>query len=305
MNFGDVDAVDPLIRNLRSLVQRLPDLKEAAKLYEIILPLLRDAESEGHIAPIVIPSDRIHANLAGGKPLLQGIGLVLDHDKMHELMLRMATALERNGGKSRRQYRRIIKALEEGRLDIESLLPSLTADDAVVTSTAQDLQADPGLIRALMHNALKPFLRLLCRQLTPQVDGIPWEQGYCFVCGSGAVLGELQDYHLSKHLRCGQCGADWRFHRLRCSTCGNEDHRTLSLLYPDPWDGNARVEVCDMCKGYLKVIVSFTPTPVERLPIEDLATLPLDYIAQANGYKRFSIMPNDVSLTGALSSVSS
>jgi len=46
------------------------------------------------------------------------------------------------------------------------------------------------------------------------------------------------------------------------------------------------VEVCDRCKGYLKVIVSFTPTPADLLPIEDLATLHLDYIAQAHGYKR-------------------
>jgi formate dehydrogenase maturation protein FdhE len=269
---------------LRALVVRLPDLKEAAGLYEIVLPLLRDAEAEEHIAPVFIPSDQIRAKLAEGKPLLQDIGLELDHDKLRELMLRMATALERHGGKGRRQYRRIIKALEENRLDIDSLLASLAADDAVVASAAEDLQADPGLIETLVHNALKPALRSLCRQLTPLVDGIPWERGYCFVCGSGAAFGELQDDHLRKHLRCGQCGADWTFHRLRCSYCGNEDHRTLGLLYPDPWDGKARVEVCDKCKGYLKVIVSFTPTPAERLPVEDLATLPLDYIAQANGY---------------------
>ena len=37
------------------------------------------------------------------------------------------------------------------------------------------------------------------------------------------------------------------------------------------------VEVCDKCKGYLKVIVSFTPAPADRLPIEDLTTLHLDW----------------------------
>jgi FdhE protein len=296
MKHRNGNAADPLIGHLRALVQRSPDLKEAAELYEIVLPLLRDAGGEGHVAPVFIPSDQIHAKLAGGTPLLQGIELELDRDKLHELMLRMAIALENNGGKSRNQYHLIRRALEEGRLAAESLLAAITADsNAAAASMAQDLKADPGLIRALADNALKPAMRLLCKQLTPQVDGIAWNRGYCFLCGSGAALGELQDYHLSKHLRCGKCGADWSFPRLRCSYCGNDDHHTLSLLYPDPWDGKVRVEVCDKCKGYLKVIVSFAPTPADHLPIEDLATLHLDYIAQAHGYKRVPVSADAVS----------
>ena len=55
-----------------------------------------------------------------------------------------------------------------------------------------------------------------------------------------------------------------------------------------------RVEVCDQCKGYLKVIVSFTPTPTNHLLIEDLATLHMDYIAQARGYKRAPVGPAKV-----------
>ncbi len=285
MRQGDGKAADPLIRHLHAVVRQSPDLKEAAKFYEIVLPLLRDAE--GLLAPVSFSMDQVRAKLAGGTPLLQGIELEFDRDKMHGLMCRMATALGNNGGKSRGQYRRIRRALEEERLDTGPLLAAITADpDGAVASAAQDLQVDPGRIRALVHNALKPSLRLLCRQFTPLVDGISWERGYCFVCRSGAALGELQDHHLRKHLRCGQCGADWTFPRLRCSYCGNDDHHTLSLLYPDPWNGKMWVEVCDRCKGYLKVIVSFAPTPADRLPIEDLATLHLDYIAQAHGYRR-------------------
>jgi FdhE protein len=46
------------------------------------------------------------------------------------------------------------------------------------------------------------------------------------------------------------------------------------------------VEICDNCHGYLKVIAAFSPTPVEMLAVEDLATLHLDYIAHARGYAR-------------------
>jgi FdhE protein len=50
-----------------------------------------------------------------------------------------------------------------------------------------------------------------------------------------------------------------------------------------------RVEVCDKCHGYLKVINSFTPTSPEMLTVEDLATLHLDYIAEARGYARRAV----------------
>ncbi len=44
-----------------------------------------------------------------------------------------------------------------------------------------------------------------------------------------------------------------------------------------------RIEACDKCRGYLKGISSFSPTPADMLAIEDLATLPLDDIAGERG----------------------
>ncbi|MGE5172370.1 MAG: formate dehydrogenase accessory protein FdhE, partial [Betaproteobacteria bacterium] len=57
---------------------------------------------------------------------------------------------------------------------------------------------------------------------------------------------------------------------------------TMLTVYPE----KMRVEACDKCHGCLKVISSFSPTPPEMLPVEDLATLHLDYIARERGYAR-------------------
>jgi hypothetical protein len=64
------------------------------------------------------------------------------------------------------------------------------------------------------------------------------------------------------------CGADWQFPRLQCMFCGNENHKTLSDLYPESQRDQMRVETCDNCHGYLKVIAAFSPTPVELLAVE-------------------------------------
>jgi len=68
--------------------------------------------------------------------------------------------------------------------------------------------------------------------------------------------------------------------------CGNENHNTLGYFYPENQCERLRVEVCEKCRGYIKVITTFSPTPPEMPPVEDLATLQLDYIAQEKGYKR-------------------
>jgi FdhE protein len=96
----------------------------------------------------------------------------------------------------------------------------------------------------------------------------------------------LQENEQALHLRCGHCGADWPSARLRCRQCGNEDHETQRFFYPEDKHNLLRVEACDLCKSYLKVVAAYSPTPAEMLVIEDLATIHLDCIAQEHGYER-------------------
>jgi FdhE protein len=295
------DSVDPIVQRLRALAQQSPGLKDATQVYEIILPLLRDADL--HAGAITLTADQVRAKMESEVPLLASLDLDIDVDAVRDLMIKLAAAVEaatqkhqphklrlpwfQSSDKTDSAARRIRIALEENKLDMGSLLPYVAAGESgPVFSAAQNLKLDPGLLMTLAQNALKPALRAWCRQLTPLAKGIPWNKGGCFVCGASAMLAEFQENSQEKHLRCGSCGADWRFRRLHCTRCGNEDHKTQRYLYAEETRERMRVEVCDKCKGYLKVISAFTPTPPELLIVEDLATLHLDYIAQERGYAR-------------------
>lgn len=285
-NRGETE--DPLVQRLRSVVKENPDLREAAQVYAVVLPALRDAEITTR--PVLMTPEEARAKLEKGVPLLHALSLELDDREVCGLMIRLATALEKSTGQDSVRAdaaRRIRLMLQEGRLDVSSLLPDIAAGVSEgIYSAAQDLDLDPGMLRTLMTDAMEPFLRQWSRQLAPLTEGVAWDRGQCPVCGSAATLAELQGNHQAKHLRCGSCGADWTFRRLQCLYCGNEDHTTLGLLYTEDPNDRMRVEVCDRCHGYLKVITAFSPTPDEMLPIEDLATLHLDYIAQDRGYSR-------------------
>ncbi|MGC2062230.1 MAG: formate dehydrogenase accessory protein FdhE [Thermodesulfovibrionales bacterium] len=289
-NPGDAEdpAEDPIVQRLRTVVKDNADLREAAQVYEVILPALRDAAIT--IRPVLMTSEQARAKLEKGVPLLQAVSLEIDDQEVCGLMMRLASALEKSAGQNKIRADaagRIRLTLEEGRLDVSSLLPDIAAGASEgIFSAAQSLDLDPGMLRTLLSNAMEPFLRQWCRQLAPLAEGAPWDRGQCPVCGAAATLAELQGNNQGKHLRCGSCGADWTFRRLQCLYCGNEDHNTLGLLYTEDQTDRMRVEVCDRCHGYLKVITAFAPTPAEMLPVEDLATLHLDYIAQGHGYSR-------------------
>jgi FdhE protein len=288
MTADRMSTTDPLIQRLRAMEQEsagLSDLGKAAQIYGALLPLLENADF--HIAPVSITHEQVRSRMELGLPLLLDLDLEVDIGAVREVMIQMAGGLENVCGGAISQ---IGLAVEENRLDVSDLLMHVVAGEKdLVAAAAQSLRLDPGLVWMLARNALKPALRAWCRQLTPMAEGIPWNNGCCFICGAGALLAELRQDNQVKHLRCGQCGADWRFNRLQCMYCGNEDHHSLGYLYSEDRPNMIQAEVCDKCNGYLKVITTYAPTAPEMLAVEDLATLHLDYRAQERGYARRAV----------------
>ncbi len=278
-------------QHLQTLVREYHEISEAAEFYAALLPVLNTIDLCA--APLDLQADQARAKLRSGIPLLHGVDLPIDDEAARSLMVRMARALGnmhsgKTKGLGRAAFARQIQHLaEQGRLKASLLLQLASAGNREkVAALAVAWQVDAGLLWLLAQHALTPPLREWARQLTPMVDQSEWHQSRCFVCGAQALLGELQGAEAAKHLRCGQCGADWRGGRLQCAYCGNDSLQTFRYMYLEAQPNGRRVEVCDQCKGYLKVIVTFDPTPSDRLLIEDLATIHLDYVAQEHGYMR-------------------
>ena len=273
----------PLERRLSALVHEWPDLAEAVEVYRVTLPLLRSA---GPIAaPVTLTGEQARRKLSEGEFLLHGTALVFDRAAARDLMIRLARALEDAGLVAMSPIR---SALEGERLIPEELLGHASEGEyPFLAARAEDQSLDPNLLWTLTQSALKPAFRAWCGTLTPLVHTAgEWERPYCFICGALASLGELQGSGQARHLRCGRCGADWLIRRLQCIYCGNEAPSLLGILYPEGRRENVRVEVCDKCHGYLKVVTRFAPCSPEELAIEDLSTLYMDILAQERGYRR-------------------
>ncbi len=306
---------DPIVRRLNAIAQASPELAEMASIYAAILPLLHAGALK--VAPPEMTEAQARARLKQGQPLLSGISLAVDEWDAHRLMIELARSLERvpeaepgpdravwlrgdrrtapranmdaeDAAWQRATEARLIRLeLEQGTLNAGEILALVAANErSEVTGKAISWQLDPELLWTLARYALQPALRELRQQLVPLVGDFAWSTANCFICGAEATYAELQGNDQSKHLRCGRCGADWSMPRMQCAHCGNEDHHTLSYLFAEQERDKSRVQVCDACHGYMKVLTSFTPAPPELIIVEDLATFHLDLIAENEGYSR-------------------
>lgn len=194
-------------------------------------------------------------------------------------------------------------ALEEGRIERLALVR------AVLDRNRQglaDLAAAAGLSAAVAGFAapilLAPALARLAEDLAPLTEGVPWNKGYCPVCGGQPALSRLSPIDHDerneflvggggkKFLVCSLCASQWHIPRVTCPVCECSEPKEMGFFRVEGQD-NERIDYCRSCKTYLPCIdlrASLDPAPPF---IAGLGLLHLDLLAQEQGYRPAAEMP--------------
>jgi FdhE protein len=217
-----------------------------------------------------------------GVPLLDGCTIALPTQDAGRLLDRLARAASRGGAP---HLASAACALRDARDVLAVFGASLGCNDQLdITPAARSQETDAG-IQAILPLLAVPLLHACNRRLSSSVpDG--WTEGYCPVCGSWPVFAEVRGIERSRYLRCGRCGGEWFAHALRCAYCGMSDHDELVALVPEDSGGQATVEACRRCLGYLKAFTRLQGCPPDAVMLEDLATVDLDVVALTNGFTK-------------------
>jgi FdhE protein len=145
---------------------------------------------------------------------------------------------------------------------------------------------------------LYPFLRQVLEQVQlpirnpdPGVRPSPEAGGVCPSCSRlplAAILREdVEAQSLRRTLLCSGCSREWDFPRVLCPACREEQPEKLPRYgTPEiPW---IRIEGCESCWRYLKS-VDLTQCPQAEPYVDELASIPLDLIAQERGHTKLSV----------------
>lgn len=318
---GKVNAqFDATLRTLNGLAEQTPELADAVAFYRASLPLLHQYRQT--VPPFQVEQQAGQSKLEVGIPLLVGEDLPFDRQAGRALFLNLCRIVEsaRASGKSlpgngvtrsSRSFdafslwkraqdgdgrslravaaRQIRRAVEHSELDLPAVWAMLAGGDwRRLELTAVGLKLDAELLRALARYSLKPAFQIWAQELQQVVVFDRWQHGNCPVCGSSPSLSEIQGKEGARRLRCGLCGAGWRYPYLRCAFCQNDNYKLLSYFSVEGEEDRYMIQACEVCLGYIKIIKTFEPIAVDSLPVQDLATLHLDLIAAEREYTRMT-----------------
>ncbi|HEX5438139.1 MAG TPA: formate dehydrogenase accessory protein FdhE [Gemmatimonadaceae bacterium] len=233
---------------------------------ELLEIALDEARSEA--GAVVVPPPAARPSDA---PLLHRATVRLDVHRAHALVCHLADAAGVLGA-SELDPRQMIRA-------------AIMRDDRAITGMAEHVGTSADTLAVLAQMAAVPVLHAAARGLSTLAARV-WQRGYCPACGAWPSLVEMRGIERERRLRCGCCGADWPLPILRCAFCGETDHHRLGSLLPEGEGQYRRIETCEHCHGYLKAVMTLGALPLRILARHDLATVPLDLVAQDRGYAR-------------------
>ena len=179
-------------------------------------------------------------------------------------------------------FRPLGQALEDGSIDFMRLpLDEIPAFPAIACSENE--------LAAILFLLSRPYF-LALRQAFP-LDGSQWEEGRCPLWSAHPALATIIEGP-KRLLHCSFCGTSGSYRFIGCPNCGTEDVKKLNTIVSED-EAGFRVVTCDGCKSYVKIVESPALKDM-TIDLVDIASLPLDIIAQEKGYMRRA--PNPISL---------
>jgi FdhE protein len=277
-----------MAKMLTEVLKTIEQYKTTTPHYEELLDILSEIlilreEYRRTITDTIFPVDEslIGTKITGGLPLIDFSAQDFDLSAPKRYFLNL---LEIGIKRVPQEAAEIIKQIDAGSIDYEKLIYnsfSLCDDDEEDAINLDNEAFD--LLELFIEESLRPYLEVVAERYGEIIKSYEWSEGYCPICSKEPKIGELKEEEGQRYLFCNQCGFEWQYRRIKCPFCGNEEQQSLAYFTVEE-DERYRVDVCNECNRYIK-IVDFRETGKNAdLDVEDIATLHLDMLANEEGY---------------------
>jgi FdhE protein len=275
---------------LKKLKRRIEQIKKKRPGYEEILDFYRkvrqaqdEAKASVTIGPIQLKKEWKKLLVGEGFPLIQKEDFPIDLEASVRLFQSLCQIGVEANPHMAEQVRKIQKAMENQKLNLQKLFEKKTTEKKVET-VVNELGLDKKVFSFLIQNSTYPSIEIAVKQLSRELESETWTKGYCPICGSLPLMSVLKEDAGKRYLLCSYCRYLWRTDRLFCPFCNNNDHETLHYLFSEEEEAY-RIDLCDKCHQYIKT-VDYRNLAESDPVLEDLSTLHLDVLASQKGYQR-------------------
>lgn len=273
-----------VLNRLEELERRKGELPDFLRLYRELLQI--QYAEEPKISPELVSDEdsrkRACERLRQGLPLLTFDQFRPDRDHLQRVFIRVAEWVARDCSTSDSEAEGL-RAIAHSQEALAGAAGDWYAGLGV-EEVAREFHVDPGLLALALGAAARPFLNAYAAVLSEKVEQSEWGRRYCPVCGGKPDLSYLHKEDGARRLVCSRCDSDWRYPRVACPRCGNENQADLSFFVDETGQAPYRLYVCESCHGYIKTIDLRHNGDDALFPLERLLTLPMDRQALEKGY---------------------
>ncbi|NDV22579.1 formate dehydrogenase accessory protein FdhE [Desulfovibrio sp. JC022] len=294
------------------LDKKVSELREKPFLPEELVNLIANVaaiqlEAQQHSSP-TIPTNlaSAEANLQG-RPLLTREDFTYDYEQACKLVDSLAEMVSKEEGPIAEASTLITANIKSGELDLkEAFKAYLETNEDFFMGWAEKMPEAPRTLSFLIQSALTPSIKTVAAALADKLPEIeadtseradneeldfeleqpaPRNHGHCPICGSVPFMHTLHHQQGFRYASCSFCHTEYRVRRMACAYCDETNADNLKFFTVEEAPGY-RVDVCDSCKTYLKT-TDFRKLDRTSVPaLNDLESLPLDFVAVEEGYSR-------------------
>ena len=235
-----------------------------------------------------VEENLITQKMEGGLPLIDFMGKEYDLSRPKQYFNSLISIVEK---RMPEEAQNIISIIKNKQYDWEKMIRAYfdRSDEESEAATeglasGSEARENLDLIDLFTEESLRPELESVAEKYGEIIARFNWTEGYCPICGKEPKIGEIREEEEGKrYLFCNQCGFKWYFHRIKCPFCGNDEQHSLAYFAVEG-EEHHRVDVCNKCRRYIKIIELPKSSEEPNLDVEDIATLHLDMIAYDEGY---------------------
>ena len=283
----DLEATYQLMmQRLKDFMKKRIDLKEIITFCEKVLEAQAAVQPRISLPTLKLDHERMRVKIREGFPLFQREDFPVDQERSAELLGKLCRLGLDENPLLAEAGRRLLEAIDSTRVQLNDLFSVVVKDnDAGLEPLAAELKVGRPVLKALVKLSIQPSLWALVAAATNDMSLEGWQHPYCPVCGSMPAMAALVGDEGRRHGLCSFCGHLYRLPRVGCPFCGSESQEDFRYFYGEDEDPY-RVQVCDRCTGYLKILDTRKEGSLAALAVEDILTAHLDLVAEEEGFER-------------------
>lgn len=269
------------------ILKKRPAYTDILNFYVRVFQAQEEIRQQIRIDPVSIDASLLDKKLGHDMPLIDPGQFVMDQSASGRLLETLCDIAENRSDELSKAAVSLKSAMANSRINTETLFDAVLASDGETLSTlSETIGISTGHLIMFAFLSMSPVIETGAGQLTVYLKDRSHDKGYCPVCGNYPDLFFLDDTG-KRHLKCSFCSHCWEVGRMGCVICENNDPDTRQYFF-SPEEKEYRVDVCEVCRKYIKGVDTRHLDRAFFPKLELVATMHLDIKAGEAGYTSLS-----------------